>query len=152
MRSSFIERCTIARARFTRIVNAYYAGYLYLEWLYTVGNFGEHRNLYVRDSALLYRRRNVLPRAPRFIPCFKIFTGSVNAFVSSLGEHIGEISQRIFSIWFVFMLSRGMLINLEGFVSDDIVYIYLDFKNGNSGKKLKYFEIDRNTKGFLTKN
>lgn len=45
-----------------------------------------------------------------------------------------------------------MLINLEGFVSDDIVYIYLDFKNGNSGKKLKYFEIDRNTKGFLMKN
>lgn len=75
--SSFIERCTIARARFTRILNEYYAGYLYLEWFYTMGNFGEHKNLYVRDSALLYRRRNVLPRAPPFIPCFKIFTGSV---------------------------------------------------------------------------
>lgn len=49
------------------------------------------------------------------------------------------------------MLSRGMLINLEGFVSM-ILYIFLDFRNENSGKKLKYFEIDRNTKGFLTKN
>lgn len=99
MCSSFIERCTIARARFTRVLNAYYAGYLYLEWLYTVGNFGEHRNLYVRDSALLYRRRNVLPRASPFIPRFKIFTGSVKRSFHLWPNISRRFLQRIFRFW-----------------------------------------------------